>query len=290
MLSLALPKGSLEEQTFKLFEAANLKLSKPERGYTPTLNDARVNKIKILRPQEIPVYVASGDFDLGISGHDWVTESGADIIDIAELPYAKTGAGSVKMVLAVSEASQIYSAKDIRPGSRITTEFPNITRAYFEELGIPVEVFFSYGATEAKVPDFMDALVDLTETGTTLKLNGLRIIETVLESTTRLFTNKAAWENPAKREAIEEIRTLLVGALEARGRVLLIMNTPADCLDAVIAQLPAMKRPTISQLHELEAYSLSTVANKDEVNVLIPRLKAAGAEDILELPISMIVQ
>ena len=290
MLSLALPKGSLEEQTFKLFEAANLKLSKPERGYTPTLNDPRVSKIKILRPQEIPVYVASGDFDLGISGHDWVTESGADVIDIAELPYAKTGAGSVKMVLAVSEASQIYSAKDIKPGSRITTEFPNITRAYFEKLGIPVEVFFSYGATEAKVPDFMDALVDLTETGTTLKLNGLRIIETVLESTTRLFTNKAAWENPTKREAIEEIRTLLVGALEARGRVLLIMNTPTDCLDAVIAQLPAMKRPTISQLHELEAYSLSTVANKDEVNVLIPRLKAAGAEDILELPISMIVQ
>jgi ATP phosphoribosyltransferase len=290
MLSLALPKGSLEEQTFKLFEAANLKISKSERVYSSSIDDPRVDKVKILRPQEIPLYVASGDFDLGISGHDWVTESGADVVEIAELPYAKTGAGTVKMVLAVSENSSIQSAADIAAGSRITTEFPKITKDYFKRLGIPVEVFFSYGATEAKVPDFMDALIDLTETGATLKLNGLRIIDTVLESTTRLFTNREAWENPRKREAIEEIRTLLLGALEARDRVLLIMNTPADCLDAVIAQLPAMKRPTISQLHGSSGYSLSTVADKAGVNILIPRLKSAGAADILELPISMIVR
>jgi len=290
MLSLALPKGSLEEQTYKLFNAANLKLSKPDRGYNPVVNDPRIDKIKILRPQEIPGYVASGDFDLGISGHDWVIESGADVVEIAELPYAKTGTGSVKMVLAVSETSPIKSARDIAPGSRITTEFPSITQSYFEQLGIPVEIFFSYGATEAKVPDFMDALVDLTETGSTLKLNDLRIIETILESTTRLFTNRAAWEDPAKREAMEEIRTLLLGAIEARGRVLLIMNTSAKCLDTVIAELPAMKQPTISELHDASGYSLSTVADKSSVNILIPRLKAAGAEDILELPINMIVQ
>ena len=289
MLSLALPKGSLEEQTYKLFDAANLKLSKLERGYNPTIDDPRIAKVKILRPQEIPVYVTSGDFDLGISGRDWVIESKADVVEIAELPYAKTGTGTVKMVLAVSDTSSIYCARDIAPGSRVTTEFPNITRSYFEQLGIPVEIFFSYGATEAKVPDFMDALVDLTETGSTLKLNGLRIIETILESTTRLFANRASWENPDKRKAMEEIRTLLLGVIEARGRVLLMMNTPAECLDTVIAELPAMKRPTISQLHGLNGYSLTTVADKSSVNVLIPRLKAAGAEDILELPINKIV-
>ena len=290
MLSLALPKGSLEEQTYKLFEDANLKLKKPDRGYNPTIDDPRIAKVKILRPQEIPVYVASGDFDLGISGYDWVTESESDVVEIAELPYAKTGTGVVKMVLAVCDESSIYSARDIPPGSRITTEFPGITRSFFEQLGIPVEIFFSYGATEAKVPDFMDALVDLTETGSTLKLNGLRIIDVILESTTRLFTNRAAWEDPAKREAIEAIRTLLLGAIEARGRVLLLMNTPAECLDAVIAELPAMKRPTISQLYGTNDYSLTTVADKKGVNILIPRLKAAGATDILELPINKIVR
>ena len=290
MLSLALPKGSLEEQTYKLFEDANLGLRKSDRGYNPTINDPRISKVKILRPQEIPVYVASGDFDLGISGYDWVTESGADVVEIAELPYAKTGTGTVKLVLAVSDKSLIQSANDITPGSRITTEFPNITRSYFEQLGIPVEIFFSYGATEAKFPDFIDALVDLTETGSTLRLNGLRIVETILESTTRLFTNRTSWEDPNKREAIEAIRTLLLGVIEARGRVLLIMNTPAECLDAVIAELPAMKRPTVSQLYGLDDYSLTTVADKTSVNVLVPRLKAAGAEDILELPINKIVR
>jgi len=290
MLSIALPKGSLEEQTYKLFEEANLKLSKPGRGYNPVINDPRIAKVKILRPQEIPVFVASGDFDLGISGYDWITESGAEVVEIAELPYAKTGDGVVKMVLAVSDSSSIQSAGDIAPGSRITTEFPKITQSYFDRLGIPVEVFFSYGATEAKVPDFMDALVDLTETGSTLRMNGLRIVETILESTTRLFTNQKAWDNPEKREAILAIRTLLLGVIEARGNVLLIMNTPASCLDAVIAELPAMKRPTISQLHGTDDYSLTTVAGRASVNVLIPRLKAAGAEDILELPINKIVR
>jgi ATP phosphoribosyltransferase len=243
-----------------------------------------------LRPQEIPTYVQDGYFDLGISGHDWVTESGADVVEVAELPYAKTGTGFVSMVLAVPQESAVSSARDIAPGSRITTEFPRVTRAYFEELGIPVEVHFSYGATEAKVPEMMDALVDLTETGSTLRRNGLQIVDTVLTSTTRLLASHAAWNDPAKRKEIEEIRTLLLGVIEARGRVLLNMNVPCDKLDAVIAQLPAMKRPTVAKLYGSEDYEISTVADKSTVNVLIPALKSAGAEDILEMPISKIVR
>lgn len=290
MLSIALPKGSLEEQTLLLFSEADLPVKKSSRAYNPTIDDPRIARVKVLRPQEIPLYVADGHFDLGISGHDWVTETGADVVEVAELPYAKTGAGVVKMVLAVCEDSPVRTAADIPPGSRITTEFPNVTRAFFEKLGIPVEVHFSYGATEAKVPELMDALVDLTETGSTLRHNGLRIVDVILESTTRLLASRDAWEDPEKRRAIEEIRTLLLGVVDARGRVLLSMNVPAASLDAVIAQLPAMKRPTVNQLYGSDDYEIMTVAEKATVNILIPRLKAAGAEDILELPISKIVR
>lgn len=290
MLSLALPKGSLEEQTLLLFSQADLEVRKSSREYNPTIDDPRISKVKILRPQEIPLFVADGHFDLGISGHDWVTESGADVVEVAELPYAKTGTGVVKMVLAVPEDSPIRSARDIPPGSRISTEFPNVTRAFFERLGIPVEVHFSYGATEAKVPEIMDALVDLTETGSTLRRNGLRIVDVVMESTTRLLANKDSWADPVKRQAIEEIRMLLLGVIEARGRVLLSMNVAAARLEAVIGELPAMKRPTVNQLYGSDDYEVMTVADKASVNVLIPRLKAAGAEDILEIPISKIVR
>ena len=290
MLSIALPKGSLEEQTLLLFAQADLEVKRSSREYNPTIADPRVGKVKILRPQEIPLFVQDGYFDLGISGHDWVTESGADVVEIAELPYSKTGTGEVKLVLAVPDDSAVQSARDIRPGSRICTEFPNITRRYFEDLAIPVEVHFSHGATEAKVPDMMDALVDLTETGATLRRNGLRIVATVLTSTTRLLANRASWADPDKRREMEEIRTLLLGVIEARGRVLLMMNVPHERLDQVITELPAMKKPTVNKLYGSEDYEIATVANKATVNVLIPRLKAAGAEDILELPISKIVK
>lgn len=290
MLSIALPKGSLEEQTMLLFREADLPVRASGRGYNPTIDDPRIARVKILRPQEIPLYVADGHFDLGISGHDWVTESGADVVEVAELPYAKTGAGVVKMVLAVCDDSPVRRAADIPAGSRITTEFPNVTRAFFDRLGISVEVFYSHGATEAKVPELMDALVDLTETGSTLRQNGLRIVDVILESTTRLLANRAAWEDPAKRQAIEEIRTLLLGVIEARGRVLLSMNVAAACLDAVIGVLPAMKRPTVNQLYGSADYEIMTVADKATVNILIPQLKAAGAEDILEIPIAKIVR
>jgi ATP phosphoribosyltransferase len=260
------------------------------RGYNATIADPRIDRVKILRPQEIPLYVQDGHFDLGISGHDWVRESAADVVEVAELPYAKTGTGVVKMVLAVPDASPVSSARDIAAGSRISTEFPNVTREFFESLGTPVTVEFSYGATEAKVPELVDALVDLTETGETLRRNGLKIVDVVLESTTRLVANRAAWEDPTKRVAIEEIRTLLLGVIEARGRVLLSMNVPEDRLEAVVGALPAMKRPTVSQLYGSDYLELTTVVDKAGVNILIPKLKAAGAEDILELPITKIVR
>lgn len=290
MLSLALPKGSLEEQTILLFNQADMTIGKSSRAYNPTVDDPRIERAKILRPQEIPLYVQDGYFDIGISGHDWVRESGADVVEVAELPYAKTGTGVVKMVLAVPDDSPVNCARDIAPGSRITTEFPKATKAFFDDLGIDVEVFFSYGATEAKVPEMMDALVDLTETGSTLRRNGLKIVDVILTSTTRLVANKDAWADPVKRAEIEEVRTLLLGVIEARGKVLLSMNVPGPKLEAVIGELPAMKRPTVSQLYNSEDYEITTVAEKATVNVLIPRLKAAGAEDILELPISKIVK
>lgn len=290
MLSLALPKGSLEEQTLLLFSQADLEVKKSSREYNPTISDPRISRVKILRPQEIPTFVQDGYFDLGISGHDWVQETGADVVEIAELPYAKTGTGVVRMVLAVPDDSPVQSPSDIAPGSRITTEFPRVTREYFDSLGIPVDVHFSYGATEAKVPEMMDALVDLTETGSTLRRNGLRIVADVLVSTTRLLANRAAWEDPDKRQAIVEIRTLLLGVIEARGRVLLAMNVPADRLEDVVAQLPAMKRPSVAQLWGSDYLEVQTVADKSTVNRLIPALKAAGAEDILEIPIAKIVK
>lgn len=290
MLSLALPKGSLEEQTILLFNQADMTIGKSSRAYNPTVDDPRIERAKVLRPQEIPIYVQDGYFDIGISGHDWVRESGADVVEVAELPYAKTGTGFVEMVLAVPDDSPVTCARDIAPGSRITTEFPKATKAFFDDLGIEVEVFFSYGATEAKVPEMMDALVDLTETGSTLRRNGLKIVDVILTSTTRLVANKAAWADPVKRAEIEEVRTLLLGVIEARGKVLLSMNVPGDKLEQVIAQLPAMKRPTVSQLYNSEDYEITTVAEKSSVNVLIPQLKAAGAEDILEMPISKIVK
>lgn len=290
MLSLALPKGSLEEQTMLLFNQADMTIGKSSRAYNPTVDDPRIIRAKILRPQEIPIYVQDGYFDIGISGHDWVRESGADVIDVAELPYAKTGTGVVRMVLAVPDDSPVESARDIKPGSRITTEFPKATKQFFDDLGIEVDVFFSYGATEAKVPEMMDALVDLTETGSTLRRNGLKIIDTILTSTTRLVANKDAWADPVKRVAIEEVRTLLLGVIEARGKVLLSMNVARANLEDVISRLPAMKRPTVSQLYGSEDYEITTVAEKSTVNELIPLLKAAGAEDILELPISKIVR
>ncbi len=290
MLSIALPKGSLQEQTLKLFTEADLPVQRSSREYTVTIDDERIEAVKILRPQEIPKYVEEGYFDLGISGQDCITEAGADVVEVADMPYAKTGAGVMKMVIAVPEDSPIGKAGDIEPGSRVTTEFPNITKKFFENLGIQVDVFYSFGATEAKVPEIMDVVVDLTETGSTLRRNNLKIVEVIMESTTRLIANKVSWEDAGKRRAIEEIRTLLLGVLDARGRVLLSMNVAKEKLEDVVAVLPAMKRPTVAPLYNSDYFEISTVVDKNSVNIIIPQLKAKGAEDILEQNISKIVR
>ncbi len=290
MLSIALPKGSLQEQTLKLFAEADLPVKRSAREYSVTIDDERISAVKILRPQEIPKYVEEGYFDLGISGMDCITEAGARVVEVAGMPYAKTGTGVMKMVVAVPEDSRIKKAADIKPGSRVTTEFPNITKKYFKKLGIPVKVFYSFGATEAKVPEIMDVVVDLTETGSTLRRNRLKIIDVIMESTTKLIANKVSWEDVSKRKAMDEIRTLLLGVIDARGRVLLSMNVAKDRLDDVVGVLPAMKRPTVAPLYNSDYFEITTVVDKDTVNVIIPRLKEMGAEDILEQGISKIVR
>ena len=289
MINIAIPKGSLEEQTLLLFKQADLEIKKTEREYNPRINDPRIGQIKILRPQEIPKYVEEGFFDLGISGRDWVVESSSDVVEVADLPYSKQGAGKVKIVIAVPQDSDIKCASDIKPDSRVTTEYPNITKVFFEKLNIPIDIHFSYGATEAKVPDLMDVVVDITETGSTLRKNGLKIVDVMLESSSKLIANKQSWDDPAKKQEIEEIKTLLLAVIEARGKVLLDMNIPAGKLDAVIDALPSMKRPTVSQLYKSDYCAVETVVNKSEVNILIPILKKLGAEDILEMDISKIV-
>ena len=290
MLSIAIPKGSLEEQTLLLFKQADLEVKLTERGYNPTIEDPRISKVKILRPQEIPEYVEQGYFDLGITGKDWIVEREADVVEVADLRYNKRTDAPVRIVLAVQQDSGIERPEQMPENAKISTEYPNITRRYFERLRIPVRIFFSYGATEAK--DMMDGIVELTETGETLTKNNWRIIDVLMESTARLIANKDAWNDPTKRKAIEEIKTLLLGVLEARGRVLLSMNVRADRLESVVRALPALKRPTISRLYGdgEEYYAVETVVSKKEVNVLIPKLKELGAEDILEIDILKIVR
>jgi ATP phosphoribosyltransferase len=290
MISIALPKGSLEEQTLALFREADLAVRRTDRDYSPVIRDERIGKVTILRPQEIPQYVAMGYFDLGISGLDWVHETGADVVEVAKLNYSKTGEGTVRIVVAVHGSDPAGTVEAIRPGARVTTEYPLLTERYFAERGVPVRLFPSYGASEAKVPDLMDVVVDLTETGTTLRKNGLKIIGQIMESYTVIVANREAWADPERRRAIDEVTTLLLGVLDARSRTLLSMNVPAASVEEVISALPALKRPTVSALFGIDYYSVETVVQKSEVNRLIPLLKAAGAEDILELSIAKIIR
>lgn len=289
MIDIAIPKGSLLNQTLELFERAGLEVRRTEREYNARINDPRIGKVKILRPQEIPTYVSRGYFDLGISGTDWIVESGADVVTVANLNYGKQGPGVVKVVVAVPESMPISSSREIPPGSRVATEYPNITRSYFERLGIPVEVQFSYGATEAKVPELTDVVVDLTETGSTLIKNGLKIIDVIMESTSELIANQQSWSDPSKREEIEAVETLLSAVIRARGKALLKMNVSEKNIEQVISILPSMKHPTISKLYNSGYYAIESVVDKNDINLLIPKLKKAGASDILEMDISKIV-
>ncbi len=289
MIDIAIPKGSLQNQTLQLFEQAGLEVKRTEREYNARIDDPRIGKVKILRPQEIPGYVAKGYFDLGISGTDWIVESGAIVTKVADLNYGKQGPGTVKLVVAVPESLQISSASMIKPGSRVATEYPNLTRTYFSNLGIPVDIQFSFGATEAKVPELTDVVVDLTETGSTLKKNGLKIIDVMLESTSELVANKKSFADKVKHDDISAVQTLLLAVMRARGKTLLKMNVPEAALDAIITMLPSMKRPTLSKLYNTDYYAIETVVDRSQVNLLIPQLKKSGAEDILELAISKIV-
>lgn len=290
MLRLVLPKGSLERATIELFESADLAVSRSsEVDYRASVKDHRISEVRILRPQEIPVYVADGLFDVGITGRDWVEETGAQVVSLGELAYSKATSNPIRVVLAVASASPWESARDLPDGVRVSTEYVALTRRFMEANGVKANIFLSYGATEAKVPEIADAVVEITETGRALKAAGLKVIDTILVSHTELVANPTACQDPEKRKAMEDISTLLQGALEARGRVLVKLNVGSGDLDKVIGLLPSMRSPTVAQLFGGGSYAVETVVPKVNINKLIPELKDAGASDIIELPISKIV-
>jgi ATP phosphoribosyltransferase len=290
VLRLVLPKGSLEQATLQLFEDADLAVSRSSGvDYRASIDDPRVADVRILRPQEIPRYVADGLFDVGVTGRDWVEETGADVVTLTELHYSKATARPINVVLAVADDAPYRSVTDLPAGVRIHTEYPELTRRYFEKHGVDAEVSLSYGATEAKVPEIADAVVEITETGRALRAAGLKVLDTILVSHTELIANPESHADPERRKAMEQIQTLLAGALEARGRVLVKLNVEEAQLDDVIALLPALRSPTVSKLAGSGAYALETVVAKAEINTLIPALKERGATGIIELPIAKIV-
>ncbi len=290
MLRVVLPKGSLEKATLELFAAADLAVTRSsEVDYRASIDDPRVDEVRILRPQEIPQYVADGLFDLGITGRDWIEETGADVVSLGVLAYSKATANPIRVVLAVGGGSPVQRAADLPTRARVSTEYPELTRRYLQKLGVDADIRLSYGATEAKIPDIADAVVEITETGRALRAAGLRVIETLLVSRTELVANPAAAADPAKRHAMEQLLTLLQGVLEARGKVLIKLNVARHQLDDVLGVLPALKAPTVSELSHDGGYAVETVVPKSDVNILIPDLKDRGATDIIELPLSKIV-
>ncbi|MFT7597219.1 MAG: ATP phosphoribosyltransferase [Acidimicrobiales bacterium] len=291
MLNLVLPKGSLEKATLALFEDADLTVKRSsEVDYKADINDPRVDSVRILRPQEIPVYVAEGMFDLGITGRDWVEETSSDVVSLGELKYSKATSSPVRLVVAVAGDSPIESIADLKAGVRVSTEYPELTARFFADAGIDADIRLSYGATEAKVPDIVDVAVDLTETGRAIRAAGLRIIDTILTSYTEFIANPVSYADPEKRHAMEQLLTLLQGSLEARTKVLVKLNVDdGGALSNVIDLLPSMKAPTVNELHGGAGYAIETVVPKQDINVLIPALKDAGASDIIELALAKIV-
>ncbi len=289
MLRVVLPKGSLEKATLELFEAADLPVNRSSSvDYQATIDDPRIDSVRILRPQEIPTYVAEGLFDIGITGRDWVNETGAVVESLGELKYSKNTSKPIRMVVAVAGDSPAESVKDLPNGVRVQTEYLESTRRYFEANGIDANIRLSYGATEAKIPDIADCVVEITETGRALKAAGLKVIDVILTSYTEVIANPAAYADPEKRKAMEQVMTLLNGVLDARGRVMLKLNVTAENKDAVLAVLPSMKSPTINDLSG-GGYAVESVVEKKTVNLVIPALREAGATDLVEMPISKIV-
>lgn len=290
MLKLVLPKGSLEEATLQLFSDADLPVRRNSAvDYRAVIDDPRIDDVRILRPQEIPSYVEDGLFDLGVAGRDWISETNSDVVSLGELRYSKATSRPVRIVVAVPQESSFASLSDLPDGVRVSSEYPELTRRFFADRGVEADVRLSYGATEAKAPDIVDAVVDLTETGRALRAAGLRIIDEILTSYTEIFTNREAYDDPDKHRAMTQIKTLLDGVLDARGRVLVKLNVGREHLDAVVKLVPSMKAPTVNELWGGEAYAVETVVPKNQINVLIPELLECGATDIIEMPISKIV-
>ena len=284
---LGLPKGSLQESTFALFKRAGFNVTCSSRSYTPSIDDEEI-KCRLLRPQEMSRYVELGLLDAGICGWDWVYENGSDVQEICELNYSKATSNPVRWVLAVPNDSKIKSVKDLA-GKRISTEAVGLVKRYLKKNHVKADVEFSWGATEVKAPELVDAIVDLTETGSSLRANNLRIVDTILVSTTRFIANKASWRNKAKRAKLEQLRTLLIGALEAQRRVLLKCNAAKSSLDRVVKAMPALHAPTVNALHGGDWFAVESVVEERKVRDLIPALKSAGATGIIELPLNKII-
>ena len=289
VLRIVLPKGSLEKATFDLFEAADLPIRRSSNvDYKASIDDPRIIDVRILRPQEIPQYVAEGLFDIGITGRDWVEETQSDVHSLGELKYSKATTDPVKVVVAVAQDSTAQSVADLPLGVRVSSEYPSLTERYFAERGIQADIRLSYGASEAKIPDIADCIVDITETGRALRAAGLRVIDTMLVSYTEMIANRQAFADPEKRHAMNQLMTLLLGTLDARGKVLVKLNVGTDDLQRVLNVLPSAKSPTISELAS-GGFAVESVVEKRTINTLIPALKDAGASDLLEMPISKIV-
>lgn len=286
-LVLGLPKGSLQEATFLLMKKAGFTVAVGSRSYMPSVDDPTI-EARLIRAQEISRYVEHGLLDAGITGYDWIMENDSKVVEIADLIYAKQGLRPVRWVVAVPKDSPINKVADLQ-GKRIATEAVGLTRRYLARHGVQAEVEFSWGATEVKAPELVDAIVELTETGSSLRANNLRIIATVLESTTKFIANRKAWKNPWKRNKIEQIALLLRGALLAETRVLLKMNAKRKMVRAIVKALPALHSPTINTLSASGWVAIESVVEEKIVREIVPRLKAAGAEGIIEIPLNKII-
>lgn len=286
-LKLGLPKGSLQEATFTMFRKAGYHISVGSRSYRPFVDDEDLEPL-LIRAQEMARYVESGVLDVGLTGKDWIEESGADIIEVADLIYAKQGLRPVRWVLAVPNNSDIKTPKDLE-GKTIATEAVGLTRKYLDKIGVHAKVEFSWGATEVKAPDLVDAIVEITETGSSLRANNLRIVDVLLESTTKMIANKASWEDKWKRKKIENMKLLLKGALAAEEKVGLKMNVEETNIQKIMALLPALRKPTISKLSEEGWCAVETVIDEKVVRDLLPKLIATGAQDIVEYPLNKVI-
>jgi ATP phosphoribosyltransferase len=288
VLKLGIPAGSLQEATADLFRRAGYKIAFASRSYYPTIDDEEIDCL-LIRAQEMARYVEDGALDAGLTGHDWIVETGADVREVAELVFSKVSRRPVRWVLCVPEDSPIKTVKDLQ-GKRIATEGVGITTRYLERHGVTAKVEFSWGATEVKPPKLADAIVEVTETGSSIRANNLRILDEVLQSTTRFIANHRAWEDPWKRQKIEDIVLMLRGAMSAEGKVGLMLNVERTNLDAVLGVLPALKKPTVADLADREWVALNTVLDESTVRHIIPRLKHAGARGIVEYPLSKIIE